>query len=139
MGINPFIALLMAIGVVLLLKETARRSYLKMIEEVQKEGAESSSPENSDKIIKNNDNGNSATEHVVHKSSNQKTKKTEKNSRKELILKISLIGMFVVYIYMTTKLLSTGLTDSECMWLMGLFLLCWMCNKWALNLPNNRG
>lgn len=139
MGLNPFVALLIAVGVVLLLKETARRSYLKIIEEVQKEGPESSSPENSGKIIKNKDSGNSATEHVVQKPSNQNTKKTEGKSRKELIVKISFGGMLFINIYIITKLLSTGLTDSECMWLMGLFLLCWMCNKWALNLPYNRG
>lgn len=131
MGLNPFVALLIAIGVTLFILKLARYSFEKMMKEIEKESKKSHPPDNSEKIVKNELAG-TTTEDVISKQI--KTTKQKTQDKYKLISKISLTGMTLMLIYTITKELSTGLSSLEGILSFGFFCLC----SWINNLSTGR-
>lgn len=131
MGLNPFIALLIAIGVTLFILKLARYSFEKMMKEIEKESETSHPPDNSEKIVKN-EFVEITTKDVTNEQ--VKTTKQKTQDKRKLISKISIAGMTLMLIYTITKELSTGLSSLEGILSFGFFCLC----SWINNLSTGR-
>lgn len=129
MGLNPGIALLIAIGVVFFILKLARYGFEKMMKEIEKESTKSNPPDNSEKIVENEFAEKAVTEDVTNEQ--VKTTKQKTQEKYKLISKISCAGMTLMLIYTITKELSTGLGDLEGILSFSFFCLCSWINNWS--------
>lgn len=133
MGLNPWIALLIAVAAVFLAIKAAKISAKTTMKEFKRKELQANPLEDSEKISKEDVLEEASLTSVAEEQLNENIQLEKGKATNNWAAKISLGGMILILIYAITKDLSTGLTDTENKWSFVLFVLCWIWNSWAVN------